>query len=254
MSSLPIDIPEICSKIRHLCEEEQYDYKTVKQDLYNHIQMVKIGLVADLTLSDLQAVLALHQSLFDLKGRKASYAETEIAKDILFRLPFMIRMNSDEDPGEEEEVIDLEKGLSQSSQKRSFQLGLALALHAVHICNRPAEKSKRYLKRLTEGIKLLNELQFIYPISGLKPIYWSQANAKDEDLQFFALEGLAHHYALYEEALTASEQALLKDIIDRTDSREVASNCCQVLINAGEMDEMVATVTMDDWKERHWGG
>lgn len=165
----------------------------------------------------------------------------------------MIRINSDEDSWDEDEIIDLEKGLSQSSQRLSFQLGLALALHAVHICNRPVEKSKRYQKRVTDGIRLLNELQFIYPISGLKPIYWSQVNAKDEDLQFFALEGLAHHYALYEEALTDPEQAALKDIIDRTDNREVASNCCQVLINVGEMDELTAVVTMDDWKEKHWG-
>ena len=83
MSGPPINIPEVCGTIRHLCEVEKYAYRAVKQDLYSHIQTLKTGLVDNLTLADLEAVLALHRSLFDLKGRKASLVETEIAKDIL---------------------------------------------------------------------------------------------------------------------------------------------------------------------------
>lgn len=251
MSRLPINIPEVCGTIRRLCEEEPYAYQAVKQDLFNHIQVLKMGLLADLILSDLQAVLTLHRSLFDLKGHKAGFAETEMAKDLLFRVPLMIRMNSDEDPWEEDEVIDLEEGLSQSFQNPSFHIGAELAAHVVHICNRPAEKSKRYLKRLTEGIKLLSQLQETYPISGTKPIYWSQVKAKDENLQFSALNGLEDYYDWYEDSLTSSEQAVLKGIINSTDRQFIAATCCRVFVNAEEMNQMEVMAIMNRWRERN---
>ena len=100
---------------------------------------------------------------------------------------------------------------------------------------------------------MLNELQHYYRLQGHKDIYWANTKAKDQDVQFFALDGLADYYQQHDESLTAAEQKALRRIIDRTDNRDTASTCCQVLINAGIMDELEAVVVMDDWKDKHWG-
>ncbi len=247
-----IDIPAVCHQIRHWCEDDRYTYKACKQDLYHQVQALAMGLRPALELSDLQAVIQLHQSLFALKGRKASFAEEEIARGVLEKLPMAIFMNMDEETKAQDEAIDLKTEPSPSSQSLPVQMCAELAAHAVRICNSPAEKSKRYQKRLVQGIRLLNELQHYYLLLGAKDIYWPKVESQDQDVQFFALDSLAGYYMQHETSLTPSEQAVLRGIIDSTDHRYTASTCCQVLINAGVMDELEAVITMDDWKDKHW--
>ena len=76
---------------------------------------------------------------------------------------------------------------------------------------------------------------------------------KDNDLQFFALHGLEIYYAHENaEKLTKEEVAKLEALIKSTETRETASTCCQILINAGKINEFGALGRIDDWKDRHW--
>jgi len=52
--------------------------------------------------------------------------------------------------------------------------------------------------------------------------------------------------------LTQEEERKLEEIIETTKTRETASTCCQILINAEKIDEFGAMMKIDDWKDKNW--
>ena len=199
---------------------------------------------------EVSALLELHRDLSEIKNRKASYVENIIAREILVRLPLSIRMGDKEIP--EDGVEELLSDLS-SEEREALKMSSALLKYARNIITSQEDKSKRYKNRVKEAMRILDELQQYYVIKGIKEAFQSKIEDKDQDLQFFALQGLAGYYNFeIADALTKAEEEKLEAIIRSTKVRETASTCCQILINADKIDEIGALIRMDAWKDRNW--
>jgi len=195
-------------------------------------------------------LISIHRELSKIKNRKASYLEEEIARLILVSLPFKIRMKDDGIPDDSVEEL---KDKYESNQRVAIKMSSELLRYGREILESKEDKSKRYKKRIKEAIRILNELQQFYEIKNIKEVFISRIADKDKDLQFFALYGLETYYAHESaEELTKEEEEKLEEIINSTESRETASTCCQILINAEKINEFGAMMRIDDWKERNW--
>jgi hypothetical protein len=139
-----------------------------------------------------------------------------------------------------------------TDQRAAIKLSSELLKYAKEVIASKDDKSKRYKKRVIEAIRLLTELNKFYEIKGVKEIFQSKIEDKDGDLQFAVLSGLEEYYDYRNvDELTEEEEGKLEQIIKTTKDRSIASTCCQILINAGKMDEFEAVITMDDWKDKN---
>lgn len=239
---------ELCGRIAELCEDPEYEYRKVKNELIQLFQELERESINE--IGDLLEVIDLHRRLCKIKNRKASYIENEIGRRILVDLPFSIRMDDEAIPeGEVEKLQDK----YDSDERIALKLSSELLKYGKELMSSKEDKSKRYKNRIKEGIRMLNELQQFYEIEGIKEMFKSRITDKDKDLQFFALYGLEIYYEHENVAeLKKEEEEELERIINSTKSRETASTCCQILINSGKIDEFAAMIRIDDWKDRNW--
>jgi len=157
-------------------------------------------------------LISIHRELSKIKNRKASYLEEEIARLILVSLPFKIRMKDDGIPDDSVEEL---KDKYESNQRVAIKMSSELL---------------RYGREILES-------------KNIKEVFISRIADKDKDLQFFALYGLETYYAHESaEELTKEEEEKLEEIINSTESRETASTCCQILINAEKINEFGAKI------------
>lgn len=241
-------IDKIQEKILKICSSEEIPYKENKQKIYDlFCELRKVEITTE---KEIKTLISIHRELSKIKNRKASYLEEEIARLIIVDLPFRVRMNDHEIP---ENVIEELKEDYKSDHRASIKMSSELLRYGKEVVSSKDDKSKRYKKRIKEAIRMLNELQQFYEIKGIKEIFQSRMEDKDKDLQFFALYGLEIYYA-HESAdeLTEEEEKKLEKIIKSTKTRETASTCCQILINAEKIDEFGAMMRIDDWKDRNW--
>ncbi|MEZ5042451.1 MAG: hypothetical protein R2828_21300 [Saprospiraceae bacterium] len=238
----------ICKKLNDICEKSEYEYKESKREIVKLFDQLESHRIEK--ENELQMLIKLHRNLGEIKNRKASYIEDEIGRRILVDLPFSIRMQDEEIPEDEIEVL---KENYCQDQRAAIKMSSKLLKYGKEIVWSKEDKSKRYKNRIKEAIRMLNELQQFYKIKGVKEIFKSRIEDKDEDLQFFALYGLEIYYAHESaEELTKEEEKKLEQIIHSTKTRETASTCCQILINSGKIDEFGALMRIDDWKDRNW--
>ncbi|MEL7121855.1 MAG: hypothetical protein AAFO07_20575 [Bacteroidota bacterium] len=199
---------------------------------------------------EVKSIIGVHQDLSSIKNRKANYIENEIGRRILVDLPLSIRMKDEEIP---EDILEELKSDFQDEEREAIKMSSELLKYGKEIIMSKEDKSKRYKNRVKQAIRMLNELQQFYEIKGIKEIFKSKIEDKDKDLQFFAIHGLEIYYAYeHAEELTKEEEKKLEEIIKSTPTREIASTCCQILINAGKIDEFGAVTRIDDWKDRNW--
>jgi len=241
-------IEKIKKEILSICESDEFPYKKNKSKLYNLCDDLR-----DVRITNQEQIIVLisiHRELSQIKNRKASYLEEEIARLILVSLPFKIRMNDEKIP---DDVVEELKDKYDSNQRVAIKMSSELLSYGKEVLASKEDKAKRYKKRIKEIIRMLNELQQFYDIKGIKEIFKKRMDDKDKDLQYFALYGLEIYYAHESaEELTKEEEEKLEEIIYSTKSREIASTCCQILINVGKIDEFSAVIRIDDWKERNW--
>lgn len=239
---------KLYEEILRICNSEEIPYKENKRkliDLFHQLEVIKIT-----TEEEIKLMISLHRKLSKIKNKKAIYLEEKIARLIFVDLPFRIRMEDEEIP---EDIIEQLKEYYELDQRVAIKMSSELLKYAKEVLASKEDKSKRYKKRITEVIQMLNKLQQFYEISGIKEIFKSRIEDKDKDLQIFALYGLEIYYA-HENAdeLTKEEEKKLEEIIKSTKTRETASTCCQILINAKKIDEFEAMMRIDDWKDRNW--
>ncbi len=241
-------IDKIQEEILRICNSEEIPYKENKQILYDLFDELRKSEIT--TVEEIRTLISTHRELSKIKNRKANYLEEEIARLIIVDLPFRIRMNDDEIP---EDVIEVLEENWKSNQRVAIKMSSELLKYGKEVVSSKDDKTKRHKKRIKEAIRMLNELQQIYEIKGIKEIFKSRIEDKDKDLQFFALYGLEIYYA-HETAdeLTKEEERKLEEIIETTKTRETASTCCQILISAEKIDEFEAMMRIDDWKDRNW--
>lgn len=235
------------NKILDICKDDSMPYKDNKERLFKLFHEVDAKDIEN--TEEMEALITLHRELSKIKNRKASYLENELGRLKLVSLPFRIRAVDDAIP---EHVETLEEDVSTDS-RIAIQLSSQLLRYGKEIISSKPNKTKRYTKRVQEALRLLNELQEIYDIKGIKEIFQSKINAKDKDLQFFALYGLEIYYA-HESAdeLTDEEEKQLDTILETTKSRDNAYTCCKILSNSGKVDDLTAMFKMDNWKSRNW--
>ena len=241
-------IDKINIEILRICKSDEIPYKENKQKLYDLFCELRKARIS--TVEETRSLVSLHRELSKIKNRKASYLEEEIARLILVGLPFRIRMEDESIP---KDIIENLEDDYQEDQRIAIKMSSELLKYGKEVLTTKDDKSKRYKKRIKDVIRLLNELQQFYEIKGVKEIFKSKIEDKDEDLQFFALYGLEIYYA-HEcaEKLTKEEEEKLEEIIKSTKTRETASTCCQILINSGKIDEFGAMMRIDGWKDRNW--
>lgn len=243
-----MSIDKLSSEILEFCNSDTIPYKENKRQLvklFHELREVKF-----INEEEIKILISLHRELSKIKNRKATYIEEEIARLILVDLPFSIGMEDENIP---EDIIEELKEEYKKKERTSVKMSSELLKYGKEVIGSKEDKSKRYKKRIKEIIRMLNELQEFYYIKGIKEIFKSKIEDKDGDLQFFALYGLEIYYA-HESAdeLTKEEERKLEEIIESTKTREIASTCCQILINSGKIDEFGAMMRIDDWKERNW--
>ena len=241
-------IDKIQEEILKICKSDEIPYRENKRklrDLFRKIENTELN-----NEEELKTLISIHRELSKIKNRKANYLEEEIARLIIVDLPFIIRMNDDEIPEDEIEILEESY---KPNQRIAIRMSSELLKYGKEVVASKDDKSKRYKKRIKEAMRMLNELQQFYEIKGIKEIFKSRIDDKDKDLQFFALYGLEIYYA-HESAdeLTIEEEKKLEEIIKTTKTRETASTCCQILINAEKIDEFGAMMRIDDWKDRNW--
>jgi len=243
-----MQIKKIGKEILKICESDKFPYKENKYKLYelsDNLRDTKI-----INEEQLQEFISIHRKLTKIRNRKASYIEEEIARLILVSLPFKIKMRDEEIP---DDVLEELQESYEPNTRMGLKMSSQLLRYSKEIISSKEDKSKRYKKRIKEAIRMLNELQQFYEIKGIKAVFTNKISDKDKDLQFFALYGLEVYYAHENaEKLTKEEEKKLEEIIKKTDTRETASTCCQILINAGKIDEFGALYRIDEWKERNW--
>ncbi|MEQ8704747.1 MAG: hypothetical protein RIC19_12550 [Phaeodactylibacter sp.] len=242
-----IDVKSTCEKIVEICEDSKYEYKIIRRDLHNLI--FKLQRYDLKKIEELHYILQSHNQLWSIKNTKARYAENELARMVLVRLPYSLHNQYDK-PVAETEVLE---DSYDSDAELMIRLSSELLKYSKKVLSSKPDKSKRYKNRIKEGLRLVNDLQLIYRIRDIKDIFFSKLTVDDEDVQFFALQGLEVYFAGdNNDVLSKYEEELIEGIIDSTKSRYVASSSCQVLINTGKIDEFEAINIMDDWKEKNW--
>lgn len=242
------ELKKICIELNEICKNSDYEYKDSKEHLIRLFHQLESHDFKD--ENEVRELIELHENLSEIKNRKASYIENEIGRRILVDLPFLIRMKDKEIP---ENIVEELKPRIQRDQRLAIKMSSLLLEYGKEIISRKGDKSKRLKNRVKEAIKLLNELQQLYRIKGIKEIFKSKIADKNEDLQFFALYGLEVYYSHQNtDELTEEEEDKLEEIIKSTKTREIASTCCQILINAEKIDEFGAIMRIDDWKDRNW--
>ena len=240
---------EVCKRINEICSDPKYEYKEIKQELIRLLDELKMEKVRDVV--ELKQVIELHRRLCKIKNRKASYIENEMAKSLLVDLPFLIIMKDEDIP---EGIVEELKEEYSPDERMGLRLSSELLKYGKELISGKEEKSKRYKNRIKEMIRMLNELQQNYKIEGIKEIFKSRITDEDVDVQFFALCGLEVFYSDGSTEELKEEEEELEEIIKSTKTREVASACCQILINAGKIDELEAMMRIDAWKDRNWRG
>lgn len=239
---------EISAEILKLCRGDKYPYKENKEKI-----LTLCGKLEEFKIRDLhstKAIIDLHKELSKLRNRKASYFEERIASAILTELPFRIRMRDEQIPEDTPEELS---ELDVSETRMTIKMSAELLKYGKEILASKDDKSKRYKKRLKEALRILTSLNDFYEIKGIKEMFMSKIDDKDEDVQFFALCGLESYYVqVNADKLTESEENKFDEIIKSTKTRETATTCCQILINAGKIDEFGAMMRIDNWKDRNW--
>lgn len=240
-----MEIDKLSNNILEFCESDTITYKdNIRQmnDLFNKLRFPEIR------EEEVKVLISLHRELSKIKNRKAIYLEEEIARLVLVNLPIRIQMK-DKDISDDIEELTEEY---DTDQRATIKLSSELLKYAKEVIASKDDKSKRYKKRVIEAIRLLTELNKFYEIKGVKEIFQSKIEDKDGDLQFAVLSGLEEYYDYRNvDELTEEEEGKLEQIIKTTKDRSIASTCCQILINAGKMDEFEAVITMDDWKDKN---
>lgn len=236
---------EIQKEILNICYSDEIPYKGSRRklvNLFDQLQDIKIR-----NEEEIRVFISIHRELSKIKNRKANYLEEEIARLILVDLPFKIRIN---DKGIVKDVIELLEENYEPNQRVAMKMSSELLKYGKEVLSSKDDKTKRYKKRIKEIIRMLNELQHFYEIKGIKEIFKSRIEDKDKDLQYFSLYGLEVYYACESsEKMTKEEEEKLEEIIKSTKKREIASICCQILINAKVIDEFGAMTIIDDWKD-----
>lgn len=243
-----MNIEKLSNEILRICTSDKIPYKENKRRLVNLFHDLRDEEITNEEKT--KVLISLHRQLSGIKNRKAKYLEEEIARLIIVDLPLGIRMNDEDIP---EDIIEELKEDYKEDQRTAIKMSSELLKYGREIIESKEDKSKRYKNRIKEAIRLLNELQQIYDIEGIKEILQSKIEDKDKDIQFFALHGLEIYYA-HENAdnLSKEEVKKLEEIILSTKIREIASTCCQILINSEKIDEFGALTRIDDWKDRNW--
>lgn len=240
-------IEKICNQIIEICENEKKSYKDNKDfliKLYHEIEHNRKAILDEISLVK---IIDTHRKLSLIKNRKASFIEEELIRMTLNKLPFLWSYLDEKKP-DNIEILE-----SKDQPRKALKLSFILMEYVKEILNQKDDKSKRYKKRIKEAIELLNSLNQIYIVPNVKEIFWERSEDKDEDVQYFALVGLENYFSFESsEKITKTEIKTIKRLSKESKDRSIASTCCQILINAGVIDELSAVLTMDDWKDNNW--
>ena len=246
-----MNINKIGEQILEICRRKGTDTKEDKREIYKLYRKLD-ELEIEKDEEGIDEILALHHELCTTKGRKASYWEHEIGRLLINRLPYGIVL-ADEKPNTESYDILKEHYNENEDARLALRLCGKLLKYAKTIIESKPDKSKRYTKRITEALRWIDDLNHHYIIEGVRDIFMDFIQDKDDDVQFFALEGLAHHYGFHDtKKMPKKEVKIFEEIIDNTKSSYNAVAACQVLVNADKYNDWDAMATMDAWKERNW--
>ncbi len=241
-------VEKISKEILRICKSKNKSYKENKDKLVNYFNQLRY--IEFENEEELAVLISLHRELSTIKNRKASFLEEEIARLILVNLPIRIRMADEDIP--EDKIEELKENY-ESSQRIDLRMSSRLLKYGKEVIASKDDKSKRYKKRVKEIIRMLNELQRFYKIKGIKKVFESKIEDKYKDLQFFALYGLEVYFAFSgDDNLTEEISQELERIINVTKDRDIATTCCQILINAGKISQFGAVCRIDEWKDRNW--
>ncbi|MEM6263878.1 MAG: hypothetical protein AAGI38_15295, partial [Bacteroidota bacterium] len=174
-----MNLSEISKEIVHICTSDEFPYKKAKDKLNKLFDELRSSV--NLRLESVQKLIYLHKKLSEIRDRKASYIEEEIARLILVRLAFKIRIADENIP---EEVTENLSDTYQEKDRDAIKMSAELLKYGKEIVLNEKGKLKRHKKRVKEALRLLDELQRMYAIDGLREIFLSKINDKDEDVQF----------------------------------------------------------------------
>ncbi len=251
--TLQIDFEKILSS----CKDDTLAYKDAKKQF----QKLESYSRRELNIKpiDLPILLDTHRQLRSIRNKKASYLEQVLLHNFIKECPTLLKW-------QEEEEVDLENETLEEVKKR-ITLKAAYAqddtvskyLHAsaqllqfaIDIVNSPKNKSARYRKRVEKALQLIYNLSERYFIPEVKALLYQKAENEQDQIQFWSLSALEAYYEyIWSEKLTEAEIQKLNDIINTTEDRSIVVSCCSIMVDKGVMDDMDATITVDDWKDR----
>lgn len=244
-------VKKICDTILDICQDDEKEYKVYKEQLWE-LENDILAAARKITVPDFDKMVATHQTICTIRNRKARYTEEEIARSIFDKVPLYARFD---DKNYEDEIEILKESYADDTTVATrLQLTAKVFQYARDLLNSKPDKSKRFEKRIIQALRCIMDLQYKYSLEyDVKKMLWKWVEHKAKDIQFFALEGLSVYYGVNENAqLTKAEIKQLERITKHTEIRVNASTACQVLINAGEIDELEAVCRMDDWKRKNW--
>jgi len=244
-------INKIAEQILEICRRENSDPKEDKQEVYKLYFELRARDI-EKSEKEVEALLNLHRDLWKVRNRKGSRWEHEIGRLIINALPHTI---INEDKGFDAKNPDVLKTHYEEHEevRPALRSSGMLLKYAKEVIETKPDKSKRYIKRITEALRWLDELNHYFLIEGIRDIFMDFIQHKDEDLQFFALTGLENHYGFHQdEKMSKKEVEIFKNIIETTKSRYNAVAACQVLVHSGEYNDWDAMATMDEWKGRNY--
>jgi len=188
-----MNIIKSCNKIVEICNNEEKAYTAYKSELGNLIDDIKRS-SAIFGEPEVDTIITSHKALTAIKNRKAAYSEAEFARMILVKLPLRLIFQEE---GTEAPIETLEEE-NLENVKANLRIPSKLLVYAKELLNAKADKSKRYHNRIKESLRLLNELLIYYNIREVKSYFMRFIESKDNDVQFFALNGLKTFCSLKE--------------------------------------------------------
>lgn len=238
-------IDQYHAEIIRICSNKERLTRAHKEKLYQ----LFLGLSDALKPLDEQSIVALFEllnALQPIKNHKARFIEAEIFTRLLPQITLMIRM-LDKVPPDEEGLADYEVS------EEEISIAQQLLDFVREILKQKPESSKRSFLRIMQSLAILSDLDDFYGIDEVEAVFWEYLDHQYPEVQFQALLGLERYYAKeFADKISEAEVEQLEQLIHQTTIRENASTCCQILINAGVINEMGAVLRMDDWKEEHW--
>lgn len=207
-------------------------------DLISDFRKVKIN------AEDLQAVIDLHVHFIQIKGKKTASLEDEVARLMLFKIPAKIQAN----------YTDTVAGKTvRTDQTEARAMFVTLLRHSIACAKSKDDKSKRSKLRIAQGLGLIYLTQTYFKVSGLKDLLFSKLADNDNEVSEAALDALENAFKYeHETELTPEEEAQISKHIGAAEDDGTVVSCCNIMLDAGKMDETSAQFIIDTWKERNW--